>query len=360
MVYLTPTAISSLTQVILAALISGYFVWRARRGAVRPHTAWLAAFFVSFTLFLTALFFEAALAPTPRMRAVPVQNAPLAVAVACLLQFAYHFPARAPALRREARLALALGALYALWETGYVVFRFVRLGAGVVEYRPNWSDYVLLLFFLWVPVALLRSTYHHTPPGSGRWRRFVASLRRPPSREIHAARTFGLILLVGAGLNLFNILRAAYLVPVDLANAAISLGTLGVLFAFATANLNYQPETTSFMVKLAGGTLTAVLAIMATTAWAVAPQYEALFQFNLPQGQALRLAPNDRDGYDLSQIPFAWESDVGRDLHLDDGLQRGCSEPLSFPFLFFGQWQEEVYACNDGVISVGQITRYRE
>ncbi|MEJ2210077.1 MAG: ATP-binding protein, partial [Anaerolineae bacterium] len=88
--------------------------------------------------------------------------------------------------------------------------------------------------------------------------------------------------------------------------------------------------------------------------------YEALFQPNLPQGQALRLAPNDRGGYDLSQIPFAWENDGGRDLHLDDGLQRGCSEPLSFPFLFFGQWQEEVYACNDGVISVGQITRYRE
>ncbi|MEA3397873.1 MAG: hypothetical protein U9R05_10465, partial [Chloroflexota bacterium] len=337
----------------------GYFLLLVRHQHAQ-HTLWLIGFFTAITAFLATLFLEAALAPTPRLTVVFLQNAPLAVAVTCLLQFAYHFPTLPTTLRREARLALLLGSLYALWETGYAAFRFVQLRAGVIEYRPNWSDYLLLLFLLWVPVSFCRQLYLLAPAAGNLWARLTAPLRRFPNRKAHAARTFALIFLFVAGLNLFNILRAAYLVTVSLANMGISLGILGALFAFAVTYLNYQPETTSFMVKLAGVTLTVVLAIMGVVGWVASPLYEELYHPALPDHRALRFTPNNLGGYDIAKIPFAFETDLGRDLQLDDGLLRGCSESLEFTFPFYGQDYRQVYACNDGVVSLGKATSYRK
>jgi len=356
-VYLTSAAIGYLTQLILAALISGYFLLRLRRGQCPPHTRWLTGFFTALTGFLATLFLEASLLPTPRLAAVFLQNPILGLAVTCLLQFAYRFPAP---LRREARLASWLGGLYTAWETVYALFRFLQLHAGAVEYRPNWSDYLLLLFLLWAPLAFFRQLYTRTPPGSHRWARLTRDLLHPTNREMRAMRAFALIFLFVAGLSLLNILRGAYLLSVSLANAGLSLGILGASFAFTAAYLNYQPETTSFMVKLVGVALTALLAALGVAGWVTSPLYEAHYHPFFPDRRTLRFTPNDLGGYDIAAIPLAWESDLGRDLHLDDGLRRGCSAPLAFDFPFYGQRYTQVYACNDGVVSMGQPVIYRK
>ena len=358
--YLTPVGIGYLAQIILATLIGIYFLSAPRRPQHRTHIIWLAGFFVALTGFIITLFLEASLLPTPRLYAVFLQNALLGAAVTCLLQFTYRFPKLAWSLRREAQLALIVGALYTLWETGYAVFRFIRLRAGVVEYRPNTSDYFLLLFLLWVPVGFFRQIVALTPGEEGAWRRLLRALRCPASRETRALRTFALIFLFVAGLNVFNILRGAYLLSVSLANVGISLGILGAMFAFAIAYVNHQPETTTFIVKLAGMTLTAMLAVLSVVGWAVSPSYEAHYRPYLPSRQALRFTPNALGGYDIDEIPLTFEADLGTDLRLDDGLERGCSDPLPFTFPFYGTAYTQVTPCNDGVISLGQSMRYRE
>ena len=162
MLYLTPAALSYLTELILAALISGYLLIALRR-ALRQPTLLLTGFFLALSGLIVALFFEAALPPSQRIYAVYGQNPLLAVALICLLQFAYHFPVLASVRRRKARLALSLSGLYTLWECGYAVYRLVQLDAGRVFYRSAWSDYALLVLFLWLPVGFLRQLYLLAP-----------------------------------------------------------------------------------------------------------------------------------------------------------------------------------------------------
>ncbi len=372
--YLTPAALGYLTQIILMLCIAGYLAylaWRSMRlqprteGGPPPQrdclTAWLAGFFIALTGFITTLFLEATLLPTPRIYAVILQNTVLGSALVCLLQFAYRFPRLFPSRQREARLALGISLLYTLWEGGYAVFRLLRLRAGVIEYRPNWSDYFLLLLFLWAPVTFIRQVGALSESNDGGlWARYVAPFLRPADRTTRALRAFTLIFLFVTGLNLFNILRAAYLLTVALANLGISLGILIALFSFALAYLNHRAAATTFMIKLAGIALTTMLAIMSIVGWVVSPVYTASYQADLTPSRALRFTPAANGGYNVFEIPLAFESDLGENLHLDDGLYHGCSDPLDFPFSFYGTDYRQVYACNDGVISLDQSVRYRE
>jgi len=359
--YFTPAAISYLTQLILAALISGYFLALIRRRPNPPHLYWLTASFLGLTGFIAALFLGAAMTPpAPTLTAVFLQAPLLAGSWVCMLQFAYHYPALPAARRWEARGVLYLSSLYGLWEVGYAVFRFVRLAAGVVEYRIDWTDALLLLLLLWTPVVFVRQLFWQTSPALTLSQRLRTLCRPPLTREQRALCSFTLIFLFVAGLSGFNLLRTYYVLPVAFVNAGIAVGILLVLAAFALTYLNQRPELTSFMVKLAGVTLTAMLAILGSVGWAISPATIAAYQPEWPAGRALRFTPNAGGGYEATAIPFAFDAALGRDLALDDGLERGCSEAVPFAFPFYGQDVHEVYVCNDGVIAVGQPVRYRE
>jgi len=202
--------------------------------------------------------------------------------------------------------------------------------------------------------------YLLTPPERRFWTRLKRACFHPAGREARAFRNFSCIFLFVAGLSIFNILRTFYWIPVSLANVGIALGILVALFAFTLVYLNQGLETTSFIVKLSGVTLTTLLAIMGVAGWIVSPAHIADYEPDWPAGRAMRFTPNVSGGYDIAEIPFQFEPTLGRDLQLDDGLQRGCSEGLSFPFRFYGREHHVVYVCNDGVIALGQPVRYRE
>ncbi len=357
--YLSPVAVSYLTQIILAALISGYFLWLLRRQPRPRHLCYLTAFFITLTAFIFTLFWEAVLPPTPRLYAVFLQTPVLSLSWLFLIQFAYHFPELPPVLRREARLSLFASGLYTLWESAFAVFRFIQLRANVVEYRIDWTDYLLLCFLLWPSLIFARQLFSLTPAGN-LWARLQVLLRRPSNRETRALSAFTLIFLFVAGLSLLNLLRTFYLLSVALANLGIALGILAAMFAFALAYINHRPGTTSFMIKLAGVTLTVMLAILGIVGWTVAPVYIASYQPNLHAARALRFMPNAGGGYDITGIPAAFDRDLGENLHLDDGQARGCSDPLAFPFPFYGQTYPQLYVCNDGAISLGQSLPYRD
>ena len=356
--YLTPTAIGYLTQLVLATLISGYFLHLLRRSRPAPPLAWLTGFFVTLTGFITALFLEVTLLPTPRLYAVYVQNALLGGALTCLLQFAYRFPAQSDSRQREARLILALSSLYMLWEIGYAIFRLIQLYAGHILYRPNWSDYLLLALLLWAPLSFYRQMCAKRADERG-WARWVRPFFRPPTREARAARGFTLVFLFVAGLSLFNILRSAHLLSVSLANQFISLGILIAIFIFAITYLNYRPESTSFLLKLVGVALTAMLAVMGVTGWVISPIYEKQYQPALQDRRTLRFSPNAARGYDVAPAPFAPIRAAGHKLLLAEEAAYTCSEGLGFDFPFYGKTYSQVYVCNDGAVSLGRRMEYR-
>jgi DNA-binding NarL/FixJ family response regulator/signal transduction histidine kinase len=357
--YLTPAALSYLTQFILVTLFSGYFLLRmARRTQPAPtHLGWFTAFLILGSLCLAAFFVDAA-CPLHRLYAVAWQVPLLAGSWFCLIQFAYRFPMPAPAMRREARLVGVLSGLYVAWETGYVAYRYQQLAAGVVVYRIDWSDYLLLGFLLLAPFAFLRQLYQHAPASAPLWLRPLVAWRNSPT--CRALSQFLLIFLFFAGLGVFNLLRTYYLMPVALANAGIALGILLALFALAQTYLGQQSEPTSFIVKLVGITLTTMLGILGLAGWIIAPTHTADHNHDLAVPYAIRFMPEADASYRVAAIPLAWEGALGQDLRLDDGRMQGCSAPIAFPFPFYAQTYDALYVCNDGVIALGQPVRYRE
>ncbi len=355
-IYLTPAAIGYLTQFILAAAITLYLAGRLRRTARQMQTALLTGFFAAVTLFILLLFFDVALLPDQRLYAVFLQTIAAGLCLIFLLQFAYHFPRPDPRKKWEARIALGFSILYTLWEMQFALFRFAELSAGHVHYRPVDADYALAVGFFWVPIVFIRQAVY----ADDRRVTWVRKLWQPHGREAQAARTFALVYLSTLALSMVNILRSLMIVSTAIYQLSISVGLLLALFASATVYLNSLPETTSFMVKLAGVMLTTLLTVLGAVGWVMTPAYASTFHPALPDQQTLRFTPNVLGGYDVTAAPFQFDGDLGARLNVIDSDSAPGSAAVDFPFTFFGQTYPQVYAGDNGAVGLGQRVLYQD
>jgi signal transduction histidine kinase/DNA-binding NarL/FixJ family response regulator len=350
--YLTPASIGYQTQFILSLAITVYLVRRLLLLKTRnAQTALLTGFFVGITLFIGLLFLDAVALPTQRLYFVYLENTALAGALVFLLQFAYRFPTSYPSRKWDSFSALALSLLYFLYETQYAVYRFsLLLGQGVVDYRPSQADYALAILFVWVPLAFLRQTIAADERPLRWWRK----LWKPQGLGARGARLFALIFIPLFVLTLINILRAFSFISTTTYNAALSLGILIALWLFASAYLNYLPENTSFLGKLSGISLTSLLAVLGLVGWAVTPAHIAAYEPALIDHQTLHYMPNSQGGYDVAEIPFRFETDLGEKLSVTSrGDDR--NQLVEFGFPFYGQTYNEISVTSVGVLSMGKF-----
>ncbi|MBN1993699.1 MAG: HAMP domain-containing protein, partial [Anaerolineae bacterium] len=368
--YLTPAAVSYLTQIILVLAIFGFFVYHTlsqQRLGKTAHARFLLGFFAATTVFILLLFFETALLPAWRLQVVYLENATVGLILLLLLQFAYHFPHLPPHRKWEARLALGLSALYTLAEAGFALYRFAALRQGLVFFRPEWADYALVLGFLWVPVVFVRQAVYasrqeqaNPGPGAGGRDLFgLAHLWQPQGQNARAARAFVLVYLLPVGMSLANLLRSYRLISAGLYHASLSVVLLFTLFLFAIAYLNSLPERTTFMVKLVGAALVTVLVVLGLVSWNIMPTYVSNYSVASPQGQTLNFSPNNSGGYTVTVAPFQFESELGSNLGLADALAETDSVALDFTFPFYGQTYRQVYVMNDGVVGLGRPVDHR-
>ncbi len=369
--YLTPASLGYLTQFIIALTITSYFVFRlASARANRPaHMMLLTGFFADITLLALLFFLEVSLRPTERLYAVFLQNTVLGTGIVLLLQFAYRFPFPFPH-KWEARLALGLSVLYTLYEALYAAYRFwLIFTQGRVIFRPEWADYPMALGLLWAPVLFLRHSVRASKQGqtgfgpTGDWRNLSVPyyLWHPLGRAARTARALAMVYLLPFGISLLTILKTFYFIQADLYQLSLSVGILITLAAFVVIYLNYLPETTSFMVKLVGVTLVALLAVLGVVGWVLTPMYAELYRPIWPDHRTLRFAPNASGGYDITLIPFHFESDLGTNLHLTDTNDRPdpkASARLDFAFPFYRKTYSQVYVTDDGSIAMGQEIFY--
>jgi signal transduction histidine kinase len=342
--YLTPASIGYLTQFILSLAITAYLL----RGNRRPSL--LAGVFIVTTLFVGLLFLDAAVLPGPRLVFVYLENTALGVLLFLLLRFAYHFPAAFAQRRWEARLVLGLSLAYTLYEAAFAVYRFYLLfGRGMVEYRLPEADYALTALLAWVPVAFLSQSLAASE-SPGNWLR---PLWLPQGQGARGARIFMLTFLLLLALSVIGVMEIHSSVSSSIYSASVSLGILAAMWMFATTYLNVLPENTSFLVKLSGMTLILLLAILGMAGWAVSPGYLAVFHPTLADHQTLRFTPNTLGGYDIAEIPFAYETELGERLAVTSyGESRNQRVDFSFPF--YGKTYSELYITSVGLISLGQ------
>ncbi len=363
MLYLTPASLGYLTQLILALMITAYFVAKlASPRASRPaHMRLLAGFFACVTLLALLFFLEASLLPTLRLYALFLQNTALGAGIVLLLQFAYCFPAQIGP-KWERLIVMGLSSMYASYEAIYAAYRFwLILTQGQVVFRPEWADYPMALSLLWAPLLFVRQSLRasggSTPLG------FLLYLVRPQGRAARAARALALVYLLPFGLSLLTIQKTFMLIPANWYQLSLSMGLMITLAAFAVVYLNYLPETTTFMVKLVGVTLLALLAVLGAVGWVITPQYAEQYRPVWLDHQTLRFAPNDSGGYDATLVPFHFESELGVKLDVLDMAERGeekSSAELDFKFPFYGKTFTQVFATNDGTISIGHDAYYRD
>jgi DNA-binding NarL/FixJ family response regulator/signal transduction histidine kinase len=392
--YLTPAALSYLSQFILALLIAGYFVARLiPRGADRPaHRVLLTGFFACVALLILLLGLEAALPLYQRLYALFPQTTVLALGIVLLLQFAYRFPqplSHKVALGRrlafdrckwEALLVLVLSLLYLGYEGRFAIIRFDQLAQGVVLYRGYLDDYPMVAGLVWAPIVFVRQSLAASarqqagrPQGSplrrllcGIWRPF-RDLIRPQGQAAYTARALALVYLLPVAVGLLNVLRTNYGIPQDLLQISRSLGLMVALMAFAVIYLNHLPETTSFMVRLVGISLVTLLTVLSAMGWLTTPAYAAQYRPPLPDQHTLRFTPNAAGGYDVSLAPFQFERDpsagsgqgLGANLHLIDWREGDAAAgkqhtaAFSFTFPYYGRIYDRLYANDEGTIALG-------
>lgn len=356
--YITPAAIGYLNQLILCLMISGYLL-TSKSYHNQITTRLLGYLFLFIIGLITAFFFEASLAPTQHLYAIFLQAPLISLALILVFQFAYRFPYRV-VTRSETYLILLMSSLYALWEWGYAVCRGIHLfNTGNVLIRPWWSNQILLLFFILIPFIFLRQlsifASKQKTPSSSIFQIFL----HPPENTLYVIRNYIFITILIVITGIFNALNYNSLISDTLLNITLSIGGLVILFLFAFNYLNAQPETTSFMTKWVGITLTAMLAILGSVGWVIAPPNAINNPVTLPNQQSLRFTPNADAGYAIAAQPLTVIEPLGEPIFLSEAPKHECSHPLSFPFRFYGIAYSQIYVCNDGTISMGQPVVYR-
>ena len=349
--YLTPASIGYLTQFILSLVITLYLIYRFGRNKTRStQTLLLTGFFCAITLFIGLLFGDTALLPTLRLYAVYLENTILGIALVLLIQFAYRFPTLFLHRKWESYTALGVSLLYTLYEAQYAAYRFsLLLGTGTVDYRPPQADYALVAVFIWVPIAFLRQTIS----ADKRHINWLRKLWKPQGINAQGARAFALIYTALSALSIVDILRGTLAISTTTYNIFLSLGILTALFLFAAAYLNYLPENTSFLIKLSGITLVLLLFVLGIIGWVVTPTHVRAYQPRLTDHQTLRFTPNASGGYDVAEIPFAFETDLGDKLSVTSHGE-GRNQLVNFDFPFHGKMYHEIYVTSVGLLSMGQ------
>lgn len=350
--YLTPASIGYLTQFILILVIDGYFLFRFKRQKTQDKSIlWPTFVFLVLTIFIGLLFFDTALSPSHRLFVVYFENTVLALAFFLLVRFAlFSFDNMSLLQRVIGTIFSGFSLLYFFYELKITIERFYfLLFDGTVSYRPSESDYFLALVFAIIPLTFARQTIAlDERPVS-----WLRKLWRPQGKKARSAQAFAITFFLTIPLTVSNILRGDSLISNTVYNISLSLGILAVIWLFANAYLRYTPGNTTFLVKISAASLTAILAVFGAAGWMITLPFFSNYQPELTEKQAFRFTPNALGGYDIREIPFRFERNLGEILPVTSrGSER--NQRIEFSFPFYEKTYTDLYITSVGAILMGE------
>ena len=347
-IFLTPASIGYLTQVILSSAITVFLIIRLRFR--NKQSFFLTAFFGTTTLFICLLFLDAVLPPFPRLLAVYLQNTTLAISLFFLIQFAYRFPRSYPQNKWAARISYLACMLNAVSEAVYMVNRYISLlSDNRVFYRTANMDLFTALTLLLAPLAFILQCI----ASDQRKVHCIEKLIHPQGKNARGARNFVLIFGIPFLLGIINFLRSYNVLPTSVYNASLSIGVLFALWMFATNYINFIPGGVSIQVKFSILSLTFFLAFFGSIGWFISPAYIATFHPHLSSNQTLRFTPNKAGGYEVSEVNFSFNSELGNEV-LIDRVDRDDDYRIDRTFTFYEKKYNVLYISYPGVITMGE------
>lgn len=256
-VYANSYAFVSLLAIILELAILAVMLRVKHKSTA---TRFLIAFFVCLLFNSLAMLWSNA-GPVYQFIFIPTQDAFLIAGGVGLIGYTYHYPRNDQP--REARLLMAGFSLVALIAFAYNIY-FAYDIISTAQPRST-SDY----FGLLMPVSLLfgifiiarRAVHFADIPSTGGSAALPLVLRalwRPPNPSVFVLRNFALALAVG----LIQAVASAEFVTGVLNIHFIAIGAILGISAIALAYFTHAPEPVSFMVKLVGISLVALLIVL--------------------------------------------------------------------------------------------------
>jgi signal transduction histidine kinase len=351
-----------LATLVLSLAIAAYLTSRKARSRA---TVFLALTFYGAALFNLASFLEFAGFYYWQPRNLKNLLVPLfqylgpAGALAALVFFAYCFPCLPARQKREMQ---AVGAVLAALNLGMLVFtvcNFLLLERIGSNYALEMAYYSSLYGFLgvqgmFVVVLLLRRSVLLAAGKSRPWWR---RLLRPESRSAATARSLGLnLLLLPVAIGGYVLMTYGFL-SLPLATYLVWLFFLLFYFGFVVTYLNHAIEPSTFQVKLVGLTLIPVLSLLGLAALFVGNATEKDYPATgrLPSSQTLLFRPNAAASYDITALPFRFQTDLGRRLDIGYGERRKVQ--FRFDFAFFGRSYRSLHVLHNPLVYLGEAIR---
>lgn len=368
-----PGAISYLSQLLLAFMLSAYLARRvqAERRQGRDFVPTLLfCLTIGFLVpaLVTALFHAmsgggwlAYAMPWLSEPSFPLLSMPwisflCGSAAAAFVQFAYRFPRRLAGTKRESMIVGAIMVAMLLVEVGIAIRTDIALLSDDPWMRPDWFATWLNVSTLWLGSLFVRQYLQaqrvvlaKQPTGilAGIRANLQACVRAPANREAKAARGFLIFALLPIVHTTALVLQSEGLLgpyPMDI---LICWSVLAQLTGFTLVYLGYLPERSSFLFKLTTISVVLLLATVNGACWIVAPGYFS--QFRAPgmvvAGQEVRFSPKVDGGYAVGDVPLAPEPVAGAIVG-----PKGAQVPLPFDFRFYGRVYRTIQVAGDGTI----------
>ncbi|MCW3834673.1 histidine kinase [Sphingomonas canadensis] len=372
-----PGAISYLSQLLLALILTGYLARRVleerRLGRASGPTLLFGltigllvpALLVSLLHAMAGGGWSSYLMPwlsprSPEVLAMPWVPVFGGGAAAAFVQFAYRFPRRLPGTQRESMVAGAIMAALVVLELAIALRTGAAALAGEAWFRPDWFAGWFNAGMVWAAVLFLRQLLHAQRPLTGvpaglpgRGRAVLRAITGPAaSREATAARG----LLVFAALPVAHtsalVLQHEGLLGQYSMDVLICWSVLAQLTGFALVYLGYLPERSSFQFKLTTISVALLLAAMNGACWAIAPGYFSAFEppASPMPGDAYRYTPAGPDRYAPARIDLAFAPEGGAAIGGE-----GARVPLPFALPYFGRSYRAVHIGADGTIGMERV-----
>ncbi len=274
----------------------------------------------------------------------------LSLFLIALLQFAYNFSKLLDSQRRESRIVLLLSILAGVASIGSYIFNiFFRI------FRPHVPipKYISIIFvplatlqFFWIIMILIRKTIRLSTKESENW---WFKLIRPKGKDARATHSFSLVMVLPLLIFPFT---APYLL-LKFFKLSWFITEIGLLIFFAllvATYLNHTSDSITFQAKLIGATLITMLIILGLLGFIYGISLERTYKNEnlITDKQTIHFELNRYGGYDISKIPYHFDSNLGLDMELDNNAYKTFHLKFSFPF--FNRTLKEIYVGDDGII----------
>ena len=346
-VFWNPFSISFFVQLIILVISAGYFLVLLSRALaskkdVIPALS-VVALFASLTLYIAGMFLQMSLHPDLVSAVYPWIPIPGLLSLISFLLLAYTYPRQIIRWKSlEAFIVTFSTTVLVALEVWIAIQRFLWQLDGYIEYRPAWMD------LPWAAtVALIVITF---------FRQYLIELKSAEANAPRPARAFLIISLSPALLLAIISLSSFHLLDGVVREIANCWIMLIIVTSFALTYLNYAPERSSFMVKIAGVSLTIVLGVISTVSWLIGPIYASAYDNErlVREGTALRYSPNSVGGYDVHRTAYHFDENLGDQV---DGYAR-FDLPFSFPF--FEDAQKTAFLHPAGFLTFSDYIYLRE